>query len=41
MLDEYEVEQSKVVKILKNSILKDKISHAYLFETNGYKNKKM
>lgn len=40
MLDEYEVEQSKVVKILKNSILKDKISHAYLFETNGYKNKK-
>lgn len=40
MLDEYIVEQEKVTKILKNSILKNKLSHAYLFEVNGYKNKK-
>ena len=32
--------QEKVTKILKNSVLKNKISHAYLFEVNGYKNKK-
>lgn len=40
MLDDYIVEQERVVKILKNSIKKNKISHAYLFETNGYKNQK-
>ena len=40
MLDEYVVEQEKVTKILKNSVLKNKLSHAYLFEVNGYKNKK-
>ena len=40
MLDDYILEQEKVVKILKNSIKKNKISHAYLFETNGYKNQK-
>lgn len=40
MLDNYEKEQEKVTKILKNSILKNRLSHAYLFEANGYKNKK-
>lgn len=40
MLDELEVEQKIVYKILKNSIKNNKISHAYLFETNGYANKK-
>lgn len=40
MLDDYIVDQERVVKILKNSINKNKISHAYLFETNGYKNQK-
>lgn len=40
MLDDYIVEQEKVVKILKNSIQKNKVSHAYLFETNCYKNQK-
>lgn len=40
MLDEFVIEQEKVTKILKNSILKNKLSHAYLFEVNGYKNKK-
>ena len=40
MLDDYILEQEKVVKILKNSVQKNKISHAYLFETNGYKNQK-
>ena len=40
MLDEFAIEQEKVTKILKNSILKNKLSHAYLFEVNGYKNKK-
>lgn len=40
MLDDYVVEQKKVTKILKNSILKNRLSHAYLFEANGYKDKK-
>lgn len=40
MLDEFLLEQEKVTKILKNSILKNKLSHAYLFEVNNYKNKK-
>ena len=39
MLDEFVIEQEKVTKILKNSILKNKLSHAYLFEVNGYNNK--
>ena len=37
MLDDYKNNQEKVYKILKNSVLKDKLSHAYLFETNGNK----
>lgn len=36
MLDDFLKEQLVAVKILKNSISKDKIVHAYLFETNGY-----
>lgn len=40
MLDEFAVEQEKVIKILKNSVSKNKLSHAYLLEANGYKNKK-
>ena len=36
MLDDFSVEQSIAFKILKNSILKNKCSHAYLFNTNGY-----
>lgn len=36
MLDLYEKEQTKVIKILKNSITKNKVSHAYLFEANDY-----
>lgn len=39
MLDDYKVEQPKVYRILKNAIAKDHISHAYLFEANGYKDK--
>lgn len=38
MLDDYEVEQPIIYKILKNSIKKNKFSHAYLFELNGYSN---
>lgn len=37
MLDEYKDNQKIVYKILKNAITSDRISHAYLFETNGYK----
>ena len=40
MLDDFKEEQKIAYKILINAIKKDKISHAYLFETNGYKNKK-
>lgn len=36
MLDDYLLDQPIVVKILKNSIMRDKLVHAYLFETNGY-----
>lgn len=36
MLDDFENEQPIVCKILKNSIKKNKYSHAYLFELNGY-----
>ena len=38
MLIEYKEEQPIVYKILKNAINNNKISHAYLFETNGYYN---
>lgn len=36
MLDEYIEEQKIVYKILKNAVSKNRYSHAYLFETNGY-----
>lgn len=36
MLDEYEKDQPIAIKIIKNAVLKNKISHAYLLETNGY-----
>jgi len=36
MLDDYKLEQPVVYQILINSIKKDKYSHAYLLETNGY-----
>ncbi len=36
MLDDYKEIQPIVYRILKNSVLKNKSSHAYLFETNGY-----
>lgn len=37
MLDEFVIDQKIVITILKNSIEKNRFSHAYLFETNGYK----
>ena len=40
MLDEYKEKQKIVYKILNNAIKQDRISHAYLFETNGYKDAK-
>lgn len=36
MLDDYLLEQPVAVKILENSIKKNKVVHTYLFETNGY-----
>ncbi len=36
MLDEYQTNQPIIYKILKNAVSKDKTSHAYLFETNGF-----
>ena len=36
MLDDYKIEQPIVYKILYNAVLKNKLSHAYLFEANGY-----
>lgn len=39
MLDSYIEEQKVVYRILKNAVIKNKCSHAYLFETNGYKDK--
>ena len=36
MLDTYKDKQPIVYKILKNAVSKDKYSHAYLFETNGF-----
>ncbi len=37
MLDDYQTEQPIIYRILKNAILKDECSHAYLFETNNYR----
>lgn len=37
MLDEFVIDQKIVTTILKNAIEKNRSSHAYLFETNGYK----
>lgn len=36
MLDDFKNEQSIVYKVLTNSLKKNKYSHAYLFELNGY-----
>lgn len=36
MLDDFKKEQKVAYTILKNAINKNKYSHAYLFETNGY-----
>lgn len=36
MLDDYKLEQPIIHKILVNSIKNNKLSHAYLIETNGY-----
>ncbi len=38
MLDEFVSDQKIVTTILKNAIEKNRYSHAYLFESNGYKN---
>ena len=38
MLDKYKDEQPILYNLLENSIKKDKISHAYLFETNNNPN---
>lgn len=38
MLDNYQTEQPIIYRILKNAIIKDECSHAYLFETNNYRN---
>lgn len=38
MLDEFITDQKIVTTILKNAVEKKRSSHAYLFETNGYKN---
>jgi DNA polymerase-3 subunit delta' len=40
MLDEYKESQQIVYKVLNNAIQQERISHAYLFETNGYKDAK-
>lgn len=36
MLDDFKLEQNIAYRIFLNTIKKDKISHAYLIETNGY-----
>lgn len=36
MLDDFELEQKIAYKIINNSIKKDKCSHAYLIDSNGY-----
>lgn len=40
MLDDYKEKQNIIYKILKQSIEQNRTSHAYLFETNGYKDAK-
>ena len=40
MLEDYKNEQKVAYKIITNAIKNNKLSHAYLFETNGYKNKR-
>lgn len=40
MLDDFKEEQKVAYKIISNAIKNNKLSHAYLFETNGYKNKR-
>ena len=37
MLDNFKSQQPIAYKIITNSIKNDRLSHAYLFETNGYK----
>lgn len=37
MLEDYKLEQSIAFRILKNSVEKNNFSHAYLFETHGYR----
>lgn len=39
MLDNFIEEQKIATKILKNAVRKNKVSHAYLLETNGYNKK--
>lgn len=39
MIDEYITEQKVACQILKNAIKNNKVSHAYLFEMNGYNEK--
>lgn len=39
MLDDYTIEQAVAHKIFKNTIQKNRCSHAYLIETNGYSKK--
>lgn len=36
MLDKYIKDQPVAIKIIKNAVSKNKVSHAYLLETNGY-----
>lgn len=41
MLDNYVTEQPVAIRIIKNAVDKNKLSHAYLLETNGYINKEL
>ena len=36
MLDDFILEQPIAYRIMKNAIINDKISHAYIIESNGY-----
>lgn len=36
MLDDFQKDQEKACRIIKNAVNKNKVSHAYLLETNGY-----
>ena len=40
MFDDFKIEQPIAYKLLKKSVLNNKLSHAYLFETNNYENYK-